>query len=80
MTSKQFAAALGFAFVAAIIALNFGYALLCLLGAGVGYFAAQFLEGELDLGDIQSRLSSGAGQAQPAPPPRPRPAAAPRVR
>jgi len=80
MTPKQFAAVLGFAFVAAIIGFNFGYAILCLLGAGVGYAAGSFLQGELDIGDIQSRLSPSGSQSQPAPPPRPRPAGAPRVR
>ena len=80
MTPKQFAAVLGFAFVAAVIGFNFGYALLCLLGAGAGYAAASFFQGELDLADIQSRLGSSGGQDQPTPPPRPRSAAEPRVR
>ena len=80
MTTRQFAALLGFAFVAAVIAFNFGYALLCLLGAVAGYYAARFVEGELDLSDLQTRLSSAGTPAQPAAPPRPRPAAAPRVR
>ena len=34
MTQKQFAALLGFAFAAAWISFNFGYALLCLVAAG----------------------------------------------
>ena len=80
MTTKQFAAILGFAFVAAVIAFNFGYGLLCLLGAAAGYYAARFVEGELDLSELQSRLSSGGTPAQPVAPPRPRPAAGPRVR
>ncbi len=78
MTSKQFAALLGFAFVAAWVAFNFGYALLCLAGAGIFYVAAQVIEGDLELSDIQSRLSS-SGPDQPTPPPRPSPARA-RVR
>ena len=77
MTTKQFAIALGFAFVAAVIGFNFGYALLCLLGGAAGYAVASFLEGELSLGDIQSRL--GSSDSEPSPPSRPRPAA-PRVR
>jgi len=80
MTPKQFAAVLGFAFVAAVIGFNFGYALLCLLGAGAGWAAASFFQGEFDLGDIQSRLGSSGGQSEPSPPPKPRPAAGSRVR
>lgn len=75
MTDRRlFAAALGFAFVAAWIGFNFGYALLCLLGAAVFYALAGVLEGTLDLGEIQERFSGrGDGRAT-----RPRPAA-PRV-
>jgi len=80
MTPKQFAAVLGFAFVAAVIGFNFGYALLCLLGAGAGWAAASFFQGEIDLSDIQSRLGSTGSQGQASPPPRPRPAAGSRVR
>jgi hypothetical protein len=50
-TTKQFAAALGFGFVAAWIALNLRYAILCLVGAAVFYGAAGVLQGEVDLGD-----------------------------
>jgi hypothetical protein len=53
---KQFAALLGFAFVAAWIAFGFGNAILCLLGAAVFYAVAAVAQGELDLGDIQNRL------------------------
>lgn len=55
-TRKHFAALIGFAFVAAWIGFNFGYALLCLIGAGVFYFAASYLEGDVDLGEIQDRF------------------------
>ena len=79
MTTKQFAALLGFAWVAAMIGFNFGYALLCLIGAGAFYAAASFVEGDLDVSDIQSRLGVGS-QPQPAPPPRARPAGGTRVR
>jgi hypothetical protein len=61
MATKQFAAVLGFGFVAAWIALNFGYALLCLVGAAVFYGAAAVLQGEVDLGEVQRRLQSGGG-------------------
>lgn len=75
MTTKHFLGLLGFAFVAAWIAFNFGYALLCLAGAGAFYAVAAVLEGELDLGEVQQRLRSPSGQresATPAPTPTPR--------
>jgi hypothetical protein len=56
MNLKQFLGLLGFLFVAAWIAFNFGYAILCLLGAGVFYAIGAVLQGELDLGDVQSRI------------------------
>ena len=81
--SKQFAALLGFAFVAAWIGFNFGYAVLCLLGAAIGYAVAAFAQGELDLGELQQRVGSGnlrsGGSSVPPPPPAPR-RTAPRVR
>jgi hypothetical protein len=69
---RHLAAATGFAFVAAWIGFNFGDALLCLLGAAVFWLAAGVLEGTVDLGRLQSRLS---GEGEP-----PAPAAAPRRR
>jgi hypothetical protein len=57
MNLKQSLALLGFLFVAAWIAFdNFGYAILCLLGAALFYAAGAVLEGELDLGEMQSRV------------------------
>jgi hypothetical protein len=56
MNLKQFLALLGFLFVAAWIAFNFGYAVLCLVGAGVFYAVGALLQGELDLGEVQSRI------------------------
>ena len=53
---KQFLGLLGFLFVAAWIVFNFGYAILCLLGAGVFYAMGALLQSELDLGDVQSRI------------------------
>jgi hypothetical protein len=50
---------LGFGFVAAWIALNFGYAILCFVGAAVSYGAAAVVQGEVDLGEVQRRLRSG---------------------
>jgi hypothetical protein len=72
ITRKYLAAALGFAFVAAWIGLGFGDAILCLLGAAVFYAVERFLEGDLDLADLQGRLSTSA-TTSPAPAPRPRP-------
>ena len=74
MNPRHFAALLGFAFVAAWIALSFGYALLCLLGAGVFYALAAVFEGAVDLGDLQSRVTPRpAGHAtRPSTPRRPR--------
>lgn len=82
MTTKHFFALLGFAFVAAWIGFNFGYAILCVVGAGVFYAAAAVAEGSLDLGEMQQRLRSSeplgaAGAPRQAPPTR---AGAPRVR
>ncbi|MGH8930488.1 MAG: hypothetical protein ACRDZO_07600 [Egibacteraceae bacterium] len=56
MNLKQFLGLLGFLFVAAWIAFNFGYAILCLVGAGLFYALGALLQGELDLGDVQSRI------------------------
>ncbi|MGH2960766.1 MAG: hypothetical protein ACRDL3_01025 [Solirubrobacterales bacterium] len=71
------AALLGFGFAAAWIGFNFGYALLCLAGAGVFYLAATYAEGALDLDQIRERVAPQRGRAdrpRPASPsPRPRP-------
>lgn len=71
MTPGQFAALLGFLFTAAWIGFGFGEAILCLVGAGVFagllYAGERFLRGEIDLGDLQARLtgrpSDGRGPA-----------------
>jgi hypothetical protein len=55
ITRKNLAALLGFAFAAAWIGFNFGYAVLCLVGAAVFYLAASVWEGELDLGELLQR-------------------------
>ena len=72
ITRKYFAAILGFAFVAAWIGVGFGNAVLCLVGAGIFYAIASFLEGDLDLADLQGRLRSSDTDPT-APPTRPRP-------
>lgn len=56
MSLKHFLGLLGFLFVAAWIAFNFGYAILCLVGAGVFYAIGALLQGEIDLSDVQSRI------------------------
>ena len=62
---KHLAALLGFLFVAMWILSNFGYAILCLLGAGAFYAVASFMQGDLDIGEVQSRLGVG-GPGQPS--------------
>jgi hypothetical protein len=57
MNDRQFAALLGFAFVAAWIGFSFGYALLCLVGAGAFYLLAGVAAGSVDLGELQERVT-----------------------
>jgi hypothetical protein len=64
ITLKHFAALMGFAFVAAWIGFGFGEAILCLLGAVLFYYAAAVLEGDLDLGELQARVSGGQRRAR----------------
>ena len=75
---RAFAAAIGFAFVAAWIAFSFGEAILCLLGAAVFWAVAAVIEGDVDLGELQSRLR-GRDEASSMPPPQPRPRVKTRV-
>jgi hypothetical protein len=66
VNQRYFAALLGFAFVAAWIGLDFGSALLCLLGAAVGYAAALFLTGEVDVEEVRDRIEGArVGMQQP---------------
>jgi hypothetical protein len=64
MNLKQFLGLIGFLFVAAWIGFNFGYAVLCLVGAGVFYGLGAVLQGELDLADVQSRIQRSQGAAR----------------
>jgi hypothetical protein len=64
MSQKQFFAIVGFAFVAAWIAFNFGYALLCLVGAAAFYAAGSFAQGDLDLAEVQERLRGPSGSSR----------------
>ncbi len=61
MSLKYFLGLLGFAFVAAWIAFSFGEACLCLVGAGLFYAVGGVLQGEIDLGEVQSRLQGQQG-------------------
>ena len=74
ITRKYVAAILGFAFVAVWIRFGFGDAVPCLLGAAIFYAIASFLEGDLDLAELQGRLRSNDTNPT-APPNRPRPRA-----
>jgi hypothetical protein len=69
MNTRHLAALLGFAFVAAWIALSFGSALLCLLGAAVFYGLAAVREGDVDLGELQTRVSQRPVAPERAPRP-----------
>ncbi len=62
MTPSQFAAALGFAFVAVWIAMGFGSAVLCLVGAAVFYAVVLLVRGDVDLAEVQSRLGGRGGR------------------
>lgn len=56
MNLKQFLALLGFLFVAAWIAFNFGDAILCLVGAAIFAAVGALLQGEIDLTGVQQRV------------------------
>jgi hypothetical protein len=59
---KLYLGLLGFLFVAAWIGFNnFGYAVLCLVGAAVFYAIGAVLQGEIDLGDVQARVRRSQG-------------------
>ncbi|WP_354700050.1 hypothetical protein DSM112329_00312 [Paraconexibacter sp. AEG42_29] len=56
MSTKQFAAILGFGFAVVWITLGLGDAVLCLIGAGAFAVAVAIALGEIDLAELQSRL------------------------
>ena len=64
MNPKQFAALVGFLFVAAWVALGFGDALLCLVGSAAFYGVTAFYRRELDLTDLQQRLPTQPPRAR----------------
>ncbi len=65
MNPPQLAALLGFLFVATWAALDFGDAVLCLIGAAVFYGVAAFYRGELDLAALQQRASQRSSSRPP---------------
>ncbi len=60
-TNKQWAAVIGAVVLLVIVWLGFGAAALVVLGGIVGYFVGSFLDGELDLSDIQRRAQRRGG-------------------
>ncbi|MCA1718573.1 MAG: hypothetical protein LC781_17715 [Actinobacteria bacterium] len=54
-TNKHWGALIGFVILLVIAWLGFGAAALAVIGGVVGYFVGSFLDGELDLSDIQRR-------------------------
>jgi hypothetical protein len=78
MTPRQFAALLGFLFTAAWIGFGLGEAILCLVGAGVFtgllYAGEGFLRGDIDLGELQTRVTNRPNASR-APAPRAHPRA-----
>lgn len=65
MNRQQFAALIGFLFIAVWIAHGFGNAVLCLVGAAVFWGALAFYRGELSMADLQSRFPPRSGQSRP---------------
>jgi hypothetical protein len=54
-TNKHWGALIGAVLLLVIAWLGFGAAALVVLGGVVGYFVGSFLDGELDLSDLQRR-------------------------
>jgi uncharacterized protein YcfJ len=54
-TNKQWGALIGALVLLVIAWLGFGAAALVIVGGVVGYFIGRFLDGELDLSDVQRR-------------------------
>ena len=65
MTSKQFAAVIGFAFVLTWITLGFADAVLCALAAALAATAFAAAAGELDLADLRDRLRTADDRRVP---------------
>jgi uncharacterized protein YcfJ len=54
-TNKQWGALIGAVVLLVIAWLGFGAAALVVIGGVVGYFIGSFLDGELDVSDVQRR-------------------------
>jgi uncharacterized protein YcfJ len=54
-TNKQWGALIGAVVLLMIVWLGFGAAALVVIGGVIGYFIGSFLDGELDVSDIQRR-------------------------
>lgn len=65
MRPTQFAALIGFLFIAAWATLSFGDAILCLLGSAAFSAVAAFYRGELDLSELQARANQARSQRSP---------------
>ena len=61
MKPTQFATLIGFLFIAAWAAFDFGDAILCLIGAAIFWVAAATYYGELDLSALADRASRSRG-------------------
>jgi hypothetical protein len=64
MTTNQFNAALGFAFVIVAVTLTLGWAVLALVGAASFYLIGSVLRGESALLDLQERFRAFARPAR----------------
>lgn len=71
ISSKQFTAALGFAFVAVWITLGFGWAFLCLIGALAFYLSAVIIERALESTDFLAIIRGWGSSETPNSPSRP---------
>lgn len=54
-TNKQWGAVIGAVILLVVAWLGFGAAALVIVGGVAGYFIGRFLDGELDLSDVQRR-------------------------
>ena len=64
ITVKHYLGLLGFLFVAAWVAFDFGRAVLCLVGAVIFYLIGEVVQGELDLGEMQARIRRPPGSSR----------------
>lgn len=63
MSDRKFAAALGFAFVAAWVGFGFLSAVFCLAGAAAFWAAAALVAGKLDIEELEERLTAARDAA-----------------